>query len=239
MFCRAFRVAKRGHRAEECQDACAADVAAGRFAVADGAAESAFGGAWARLLVEGFVRLSPGQPDWPDWLPPLQERWRAEVNPPAEAGPLPYYLEDRFEQGAFATFLGLEVQGEAWQPLAVGDSRLFQVRKGQLDVAFPLTRAEDFGNSPWLVGSRTSPGGVARQQALRICGECKPGDSFWLMTDALALWFLRAHEERRRPIDELEPLLNGSTEDFTAWVARLRDARHLRNDDVTLVAVCI
>jgi hypothetical protein len=34
---RAFCLPRRGHTAEECQDACAGDPERGRFAVADGA----------------------------------------------------------------------------------------------------------------------------------------------------------------------------------------------------------
>jgi hypothetical protein len=239
LACREFRVPRRGNRVEECEDASAIAPEAGLFAVADGAAESAYGGLWARLLVEGFVHPLPDQPDWPGWLGPLQLRWAAAVSPPADAPPMPYYLEDRFNQGAFATFLGLQVAAGAWQALAVGDSCLFQVRRGQLELAFPLTRAEDFGNTPWLVGSRTSPDGVARRESIRICGDCLPGDRFWLMTDALSQWFLREHEQRRQPWEELERLLGRSAEEFAAWVAGLRDDRRLRNDDVTLIGVCL
>jgi hypothetical protein len=49
---------KHGCTTDEYEDAWAADSAAGRFAVADGASESAFALTWAGLLAEGFVATS-------------------------------------------------------------------------------------------------------------------------------------------------------------------------------------
>ena len=49
---RAFRLPRQGYRLEECQDASAGDAERGRFALADGAAESPYSALWAHLLVE-------------------------------------------------------------------------------------------------------------------------------------------------------------------------------------------
>ena len=59
------------------------------------------------------------------------------------------------------------------------------------------------------------------------------------MTDALAQWFLQQAETAQRPWELLDALRDaadgGAT--FSAWIAALRDARQIRNDDVTLMAV--
>src|SRR5438876_30634 len=138
---REFRLARRGHPLAECQDAAAADPERGRFAVADGAAESSLAAPWARLLVEDFVG-APG--------------------PPAE---------------------------------------------------------------------------VPAAGALRHEGEFSPGDRAWLMTDALAQWFLAEAEKGGTPWDDLGALPAAPDPDaaFAAWVEGLRAARRLRNDDVTLL----
>ncbi len=57
---RVFALPKRGHRLEEYEDAYAGNPDGGRFAVADGAAESSFANVWAQLLVSGFVRIAEG-----------------------------------------------------------------------------------------------------------------------------------------------------------------------------------
>src|SRR3954452_15093376 len=116
---RSFALPKRGHRAEEYEDACAAAPAAGRFAVADGASESSFAGLWARLLVEGFVKEAQKPWEETSWLQPLHQRWSAEVN----GRPLPWYAEMKRQEGAFATLLGFALRRpDHWRAVAVADS---------------------------------------------------------------------------------------------------------------------
>lgn len=248
--CRAFRLPRQGHGLEECQDALACDAERGRFAIADGAAESPYSSLWAQLLVDEFVRQTERLPSWASWLPSLQDRWAAacslrENRKRLGETSVPWYLEPGLFQGAFATFLGLVIEGNSWFALAVGDSCLFQVRQGELHRAFPVLRAVDFSNAPWLVGSRTSPIEVPHKNGLQQMGECQPGDRLWLMTDALAHWFLLQAESGGKPWLALEPLVGAAHEEalaqqaFAAWIEGLRAARQMRNDDVTLLAVSV
>jgi hypothetical protein len=234
--CRTFRVPRGEHGVEECQDAAAADPATGRFAIADGAAESAESGLWARLLVESFVHHPPEQP-WPTWLAPLQRQWADAVRRPADAEPLPWFLEGRYRDGAYATFLGLILDGPHWFALALGDSCLFQVRGERLYVAFPLAHSAQFDNNPWLVGSRAGPDEAPLRQTRQLAGDCRPGDRLFLMTDALARWFLSGIEAGTRPWLPLEALFAEPDDAFAAWIGRVRADRQVRNDDTTLVSI--
>ncbi len=242
---RELRLSRGGNRADECEDASAGSADRARFAVADGASESFQAGLWANLLVEAYVRSDDLHPDWLEWLPPLQASWAEladHASRPGENGDgasLPWYLESRMHQGAFATFLSLVVEGPTWHAVAVGDTCLFQVRADRLEVAFPLTRADDFHSSPWLVGSRQAPAGVPSQQSVRLEGEWRAGDRVYLMTDALAHWFLTQHEGGLGPWRVLDELLARPREVFEGWVEEQRGAGWLRNDDVTLVAICL
>ena len=193
---RAFWLPRGGNSAEEYEDACAGDPSRGRFAIADAATECSMGGLWARLLVDGFVQAAdPQLGSWGNWLPPLQERWAREVG----GRPLSWYAEIKAQQGAFATFLGLVVDQcgwlwsrRRWRAIAVGDGCLFQVRQGRLLRAFPMKRSKDFSNCPWLVGSR-QPAKALVKKEVRAKGGWQPDDRLWLMTDALAKWFLGQH----------------------------------------------
>jgi hypothetical protein len=229
----AFHLPKRGHAQEEHEDALAADPAAGRFAVADGASESSFAAAWARLLVEGFV-TGEGKP-WRDldWLAGPRQRWAAEV----DALSLPWYAEIKREQGAFATLLGLVIRPPrarrpgTWRALAVGDSCLFRTRRGRLLQSFPLTASAGFGNQPRLLGSRPATGPAPEQAR----GRWRRGDRFLLMTDALAQWFLFRTEQGGEPQAEVARLLAEPDPQaaFPDWIEERRQ-QDLRNDDVTL-----
>jgi hypothetical protein len=76
-------------------------------------------------------------------------------------------------------------------------------------------------------------------------GDCRPRDRLWLMTDALAQWFLLQAESGGKPWLATEPLVQPAAEDalvqqaFAAWIEGLRAARQLRNDDVTLLAISL
>jgi hypothetical protein len=231
---RVFHLPKAGNTAQEYEDAFAGDVEAGRFAVADGATESSFAGPWARLLAEGYVQHA-GR--WRRWLPAAQERWQVEHRNHQQ----PWYVEAKMEQGAFATLLGVHFGrwdsqgGGAWQARAVGDSCLFQLRGKRLHRAFPIKASADFTNQPVLIGSHASRFYPWKAGHHRTSGRWQPGDRMFLMTDALAQWFLLSFEAGHRPWRPLERIT--TADEFAAFVAKRRDRRKLRNDDVTLVCI--
>ena len=233
---RSFSLVKQGHGADEYEDAAAADGARGRFAVADGASESSFAALWAGLLAREFVRAPLGRRRrWAAWLPPLRARWAKELDGRA----LPWYAEEKLRVGAFATFLGLVVRPSRWRAVAVGDSCLFHLREGRLLRAFPLSRSDEFGNTPRLVGSRAPEPDAIEHQQLRAQGHCRADDRFLLATDALAQWFLRQVEGGNEPWPAVNRLLEPPADDavFASWIDKLRESEGLRNDDVTLLVL--
>jgi len=232
----AFSAAKAGNAPEEYEDAVSGDPALGRFAVADGATESSFAAAWARLLVEGFV-AAEGRP-WRslDWIAPLRQRWAGQV----DALVLPWFAEAKREEGAFATLLGVVFRPPrapapgTWRALAVGDCCLFRTRRSRLLTAFPLSASADFCNRPRLLGSRSAAASKPEQAA----GRWRSGDRFLLMSDALAQWFLERTEKKADPLGEVATLLSGPSPSaaFPGWVGERR-SQGMRNDDVTLVII--
>ena len=224
--CRSFVVPKAGHTADECEDAVVCNSAAGRFAVADGASESIYAGEWARFLCEAFI-ADPAAPDgMGPWVGVAQKRWRAHVH----GQPAPWHVAEKLEDGAFATFLGLAVEPGRFRVVATGDTCLFLIRGDTLQRAFPIEAAGQFGTRPDLIGSRQR----GRVRGVGHKGPIEAGDRLWLMTDALAEWFLIEHEAARAPWRELAALTDDG---FPEWVADRRTAGQLKNDDVTLVEI--
>jgi hypothetical protein len=216
----AFRLPKNGYTLDECEDAFDYSVDSQRYAIADGATESSFSDRWAQSLVN----------------------WAA----------LPWYCQEKAERGAYAAFVGLEfgahgsiwekivgrtLQGEemVWQAFAVGDSCLFQVRDGSLIASFPIQKSDDFTSRPILLASDETNNLSALKDIQSASGGVKPGDRFFLATDALAKWFLSRLEAGEKP---WETLLEQQTEaQFAALVEQLRKTQNLRNDDTTLVII--
>jgi hypothetical protein len=238
---RSLLIVKDGNPPEHNDDSAAADSTQRRFAISDGATEGGFSRIWSRLLVDQFVLNTDARPDeWARWLPAAQQRWLAEL----QAIDIPWYGEQQFEQGSFATFLGLVVSelndsGCSWQAVAVGDSCLFQTRGGKLLRAFPLDKSQQFNTTPKLVGSRSPFVEIADKRSALAEGTAEPDDHLWLISDALARWCLAQTEAGNPPWDELRSLLSPSKPDaaFHEWVNQLRATRGLHNDDVTLLGI--
>jgi hypothetical protein len=238
---RSLLVVKDGNPPEHNDDSAAADPTRGRFAISDGATEGGFSRIWSRLLVDQFIHSTDARPDdWAKWLPAAQQRWLAEL----QAIDIPWYGEQQFEQGSFATFLGLVVRepnesGCSWQAVAVGDSCLFQTRAGKLLQAFPLDKSQQFNTTPKLVGSRSSLAEIADKRSALAEGTAEPHDHLWLISDALAHWCLARTEAGNPPWNELSSLLSSSNSDaaFHEWINQLRTTGGLHNDDVTLLGI--
>jgi hypothetical protein len=220
-------VPKPGHRADENEDAAAGDPAAMRFAVADGASEGWQSGRWAARLAAAFVRRPPTPADFPRWLAAVRKSWK----PPAPDGPVPWYAEQKREQGAFAALVGVEFRlskrtpGLAWKAVAIGDSCLVVLRGGRVELSFPVSAGDRFGNAPPLVPSAAA---VRCPRPEWLAGRAEPGDVFLLATDTAAAAVLRA---------AAAPAGLPASPDPAALLESLSALQSLLHDDLTLAVI--
>ncbi|MCI0699923.1 MAG: protein phosphatase 2C domain-containing protein [Planctomycetia bacterium] len=224
-------IPKIGNRAEENEDAVAADGL--RFVVADGASEGWESGAWATRLGAAYIRQPPSPSDFPKWLAEVREGWA----PQTSAGPVPWYASVKQEQGSFATLTGLELRRSqrstdwAWRSVAIGDSCMLHVRGEELQAAFPLTSPKAFGNHPCLVPSSTTTPCPTPEW---FAGRADPDDLLLLATDAAAARLLDP--------PALIPALAAIHEslrfrDPAALVDWCREVQTTTNDDVSVIAI--
>lgn len=227
---RAFWMPKRGHAEIDYEDAYAVSahgMLPCRAAVADGATESAFARLWARTLVKGFVDEGTTDPEvLVDKLPYWQAVWIETVE--QRSRPLPWYAEQKVDEGAYATLLGIELQPEGkWRGLAVGDCCLFQLREDTVIEQWPVKSPEAFTNRPALVPSRT---GYAVPDPQVHSGTWSESDRLVLATDATAAWLMQTG---------LAEVLRADAETLRKRVRAARSEGTLRNDDVTLLELRI
>jgi len=202
------------------------------FAIADGATETSFASVWAQLLVKAYCAGKINQRLQPAALAELQQEWSAAV--PSDS--LPWYAEEKLRSGAFSSLLGVTLYQRrngsiGWRAIAIGDSCLFHIRNNQVAAAFPLDRSEAFNSRPFLLSSVRTRDEQGPQNVLTLRGELQVEDDLYLMTDALACWFLRLTEEGKEPW-KLRP-----TGHFKRWIKSLREKKKLKNDDVTLIRI--
>lgn len=212
-----------------------------RFCIADGATEGFGSRYWARLLVKHWTRserpiITPEQLiSWATALGSRFERhWRRRK--------LPWFAEEKAQSGAFAAFVGLnfiESQEQLyWQAVAIGDACLVLLRHNTVITSFPLDNPEDFGFRPVLLPSNSN----GRQRILdRVEIRSAPvnaADSFYLLTDAIAVWFLRAAKSAPEEITKLEQMLDrGKHTELAEFLNSARSNGALRNDDIGIVRV--
>lgn len=244
---RVFCLPKSGCSSDEYEDAFAPDYSSEsgahqidckefRCAVADGATETSFSGLWAGMLCRAYV---DGKLD----LPELARSWQDELS----GMELPWYAEEKLQEGAFATLLGLHLKEEKkrirWSSWALGDSCLLHLREGSMLASFPLEKWQDFDYSPYLISSRIECNEKLSEMELEKGGSCIAGDIFYLMTDAVSQWILRKEAESGDGISSLESVRTMA--EFQTLVDGQRQAKDsegrvlMHNDDVTWARISL
>lgn len=254
-----FGVAKLGNSAEEYEDATGSSSEGRRFAIADGATQTSFADRWSQILALEYIMNPPAEEPQParlnNWLEPLQEAWSMGI--PWEK--LPWFALEKARTGACTTLLAVEFMSSAsdhdrsartfwrkmlgaplaprmrWKAEAVGDSCLFVIRDDRLLHSFPLSRPAEFTHSPVLITTDPKQNRLVCEHLKLADGDCQPGDTFLLMTDALAKWFLARHVVNEKPWRRLGEL-TGEIE-FRQFVGEEREAGRIENDDTTLMAI--
>lgn len=231
----AFSCQKAGNARSEYEDAWAIRGSDSptrcRVAVADGATESSFSALWAALLVESFVRGRAHGPEFFNRLGAIRRLWRRKIR----GRPLPWYAAEKARRGAYAAFVGasLNAVNRGWRAVAIGDCCLLHVSGNrELSRSFPLTRSEEFGSSPFLVGSVKKADDDPLPYVRVTEGLLEPEDTLFFASDALAAWLLRCAERGEPAWAEIEGIR--TQEEFERLVARAREDG-TRNDDMTLV----
>jgi hypothetical protein len=235
----AFSCQKAGNARGEYEDAWAVRGSDSptrcRVAVADGATESSFSALWAALLVESFVRGSASGPEFFARLGAIRRLWQRKIR----GRPLAWYAAEKARRGAYAAFVGVSLNAvnRSWRAIAIGDCCLLHVtgspQSRKLAQAFPLTRSEEFGSSPFLVGSVKRADDDPAPHVRVAEGVLQPNDSLFFASDALSAWMLRRSEKGEPVWDWISDGIE-TKEDFEVLVALARD-EGTRNDDMTLV----
>jgi hypothetical protein len=254
-LCSYFSQAKKGNLDSENEDSfrpknILIDAETPSFGIADGSTEGSFSSRWSKILTSNFVDQYDKGKSLKGFFKKSYDNfreWKKEylLMRQKENRPLQWFEENKLEQGAFSTFLGIIFdtyhQGKKdkiWKAYAIGDACLFQVRKDELITRFPMQNSSTFGNNPILISSNESDYVYLKNRIKKRYGGYEIGDHFYIMTDALAKWFLEEYENSGRPWEELDEL-NKIETILSEFVDNLRKKNRLKNDDTTLVHILI
>lgn len=209
-----------------------------RIAAADGATDAVYSGIWARLLVRSWGKRRLDEGRFLEGVDRDAKLWRRIIR----HRKMPWYVEQKAQAGTFAAFVGLELDypqesgAGTWSAVACGDCCFFHIRGRELLKSFPLSRSTDFSNCPHLVSSNQTDSKESEGLS-RASGAWEDGDSLYLMSDALACWFLTRCEAGFVPWQILTEVTLTGEPSFANWIDELRKRNEIKNDDCTLVSV--
>jgi hypothetical protein len=233
--------------AEEFSDCCdryAISPENNKFSIADGVSKSFFPDIWAALLVNTFVNTGEQiNFNESEILFKIQKEWLEKVKAIVDKPEQKYFVRNRFNQRhpAAATFVGLSFCKEEngnykWESYALGDSFLFYVPDNAVNIEddfdkkvifLSSKKSLEFDNFPDFFDSRNEnhKGKIQRKEGTLQAG------IFYLMTDALAEWFIKEKENARQEIDGWK-----NQEDFETRIEELRKTS-LNNDDSAILVI--
>jgi hypothetical protein len=237
MLLQHFLLQKSDSHTSECEDAIQFDLELGRFAVADGATEGFDSGRWANILVEGWVKSNSvirTIDEFQLWLNEqsqlLQKDWSTRT--------LPWYAEEKARSGSYAAFVGVDVNYKElmWRAVALGDTCLVHIRNSEIFKALPLSSLEQFNSSPILVSSLPSMQRETINHVVIDSGSIESGDELLLLSDAIAMWYLKMHRDNRELIAKFESLLSSSNRELLInFFEEERRLNRLKDDDIAIV----
>lgn len=221
----------------DCADRYALDKKRHKFAISDGVSKSFFPKFWAEVLVQNFVNSNNSIENLivssqKDWLNKVEEI----INKPG----VKWFTKSAFKRQTpgLATFVGLEFFQEEkkwyWKASALGDSFLF----------FTPLLVKDFDKECISLSSKETPilfdnypdyfSSIGKKYKGTISGkeEVLSSGTFYLMTDALAEWFLN---EKENAIDKIK-IWNNQL-DFERFVDEERLNGKLGNDDNAILMI--
>lgn len=224
----------------DCADRYAYNKSQNKFAISDGVSKSFFPKIWADVLVKKWVDSK--EFDEAQFILDCQQDWLNQVTEVVNKPDAKWFTKNAFnrKESGLATFVGLRFFKKKtdwfWKANALGDSFLFFVPNKFKDFSkecIVLSSKQEpivFDNFPDYLSSlgKNHKGEKQLKENPLITG------SFYLMTDALAEWFLNEKEDALNKIS-----LWQNQKDFERFVDEERYNKKLGNDDSAILIISI
>lgn len=236
-----MRISLKGfiyHKASESFDDCADrysyNIHNHKFAISDGVSKSFFPRVWSEILVDQYVNSESDITSLEEILPVCQDEWLKKIEAKVKSTDVKWYTKSQYNNKvpALATFVGLSfnVEKQTWNAEVLGDSFLFFLPKGaDLSRMVELSSKEapiTFDNFPdYYTSIGDNHKGAVKKEERKI-----ETGTFYLMTDALAEWFIKNKENAIRTISEVE-----NQEEFKELINYERANKFLTDDDSAIL----
>jgi hypothetical protein len=232
-----FITCKSAEQYIDCADNYAVNESNHRFSVSDGVSKSFFPKFWSEILVNQFVERADLRET--ELIEFCQEEWKKRIDEIVSLPDTKWHTRTLYnrKEPALATFIGLQFfeKEKKWSAWARGDSFLFFVPMGFKDYKKELIKLSSkpepivFDNFPDYVSSigNNHKGEIVSYKSQKIVN-----GTFYLMTDALAEWFLNEGENAIGKITVWKTQV-----DFQRFITQAIDDKQLTNDDCAILCI--
>lgn len=224
-----FITSKKSELYSDCADNYAVNIEHNKFSISDGVSKSFFPKIWSDILANKYVN----QKDWKDnneFIVESQKEWQSKIDEIVNQPETKWFTKSQYNRKdpALATFVGLQFleSDQKWIAQALGDSFLFFIPKGSTEIEIKLSTKPEpivFDNFPDYL---SSIGNSHKGEKKPIKGEKIKEGTFYLMTDALAEWFLLNTEQAKQTLDNIK-----TQEQYLETIENERNANRLNDDD--------
>ncbi|MBU3658695.1 MAG: hypothetical protein FGM14_02395 [Flavobacteriales bacterium] len=231
-----FITCKSAEQYIDCADNYAVNKSNHRFSVADGVSKSFFPKVWSEILVSHFVERTDLEES--ELIKVCQSEWQKRIDELVSLPETKWFTKSQYSRKdpALATFVGLQFfeTEKKWSASALGDSFLFFVPNNFKEYEKELVKLSSkvepiaFDNFPDYL---TSIGDSHKGRPKEKSGNLRNG-TFYLMTDALAEWFINEGEKAIGKITVWQ-----SQEDFERFITQAIEENQLTNDDCALLCI--
>lgn len=231
-----FITCKSAEQYIDCADNYAVNKSSHRFSVSDGVSKSYFPKVWSEILVTQFVERTDLKEK--ELIKVCQEEWQKRIDELVSLPETKWFTKSQYSRKdpALATFVGLQFfeKEKKWSASALGDSFLFFVPNGLKDYQKELVKLSSkgepivFDNFPDYL---TSIGDSHKGRPKEKSGNIKNG-TFYLMTDALAEWFINEGENAIGKITVWK-----SQSDFERFISQAIEENQMTNDDCAILCI--
>jgi hypothetical protein len=221
----------------DCADNYAVNKSSHRFSVSDGVSKSFFPKIWSEILVNKFVERTDLKES--ELIKTCQEEWQKRIDEIVSLPNTKWFTKSQYNRKdpALATFVGLQFfeKEKKWSAWARGDSFLFFVPNDFKDYKKELVKLSSkgeqivFDNFPDYFSSI----GDNHKGKIEILSNQKLfNGNFYLMTDALAEWFINEGENAIGKITVWQ-----SQTDFERYIEQAIEDKKLTNDDCAILCI--
>ena len=230
-----FITSKKSELYSDCADNYAVNPDLHKFAISDGVSKSFFPKVWSEILVNKYVN----QKDWKDeeCITESQKEWQSKIDKIVNQPETKWFTKSQYnrKEPALATFVGLQFfeSEQKWEAYALGDSFLFFIQKDSEGIEIKLSSKPEptvFDNFPdyfTSIGDKTQKGNPEIKKNNLISE-----GTFYLMTDALAEWFLENTEHAKQTLHNIK-----TQEQYLETIENERKANRLNDDDSAVLII--